>query len=225
MGQYPSAAKLINRIFDADLSYACVTNLCYEALCHGFYGVQVFPNMIGLCKKVLKDSDVKIISLITYPHGTFTAPQKAFEIQDALELGADEVEVCINCLHIRSGLWDKVREEMQVCRAAAGSHVLKFILEVEYLTPEQIRQCCQIAREEKVDFLVSSTGLYNTLDENKRDVPIPVTEEDIRLLRSAAGDQMGIIAQGNVDSPAMADALLAAGADYLAVEKPMHFIF
>jgi deoxyribose-phosphate aldolase len=77
---------------------------------HGFDGVQVFPNTVELCKKILVGSLVHIYALIAYPHGTFWGGQKADEIGEVLSLGAHGVEVCINCLNARSEDWDAVRE-------------------------------------------------------------------------------------------------------------------
>jgi deoxyribose-phosphate aldolase len=191
---------------------------------HGFEGVQVFPNTVELCKKVLAGSPVHIYALIAYPHGTFSGIQKADEIGEVLSLGAHGVEVCINCLNVRSEDWDAVREEMRQCRKAARGSILKYILEVEWLSDPQIVKCCEIALDEKVDCIVTSTGLYNTVDENKKDVPIKVTEKDIRLIKNVAGGGARIMAQGYIDSPVMADALVRAGADYLGIENTMPFV-
>jgi deoxyribose-phosphate aldolase len=191
---------------------------------HGFDGVQVFPNTVELCKKILAGSPVRIYALIAYPHGTFLGAQKAGEIEEILSLGAHGVEVCINCLNVRSEDWDAVREEMRQCRKAAGDSALKYILEVEWLSDPQIVKCCGIALDEKVDCIVTSTGLYNTVDGNKKDVPIRVTEKDIELIKSASGGGLGIMAQGYIDSPGMADMLVRAGADYLGIENTLPFI-
>jgi deoxyribose-phosphate aldolase len=112
---------------------------------------------------------------------------------------------------VRSEDWNAVREEMRLCRKAAGDSILKYILEVEWLSDSQIIKCCEIALEEKVDCLVTSTGLYNTVDENKNDIPIKAAEKDIKLIKSAAGSEIKIMAQGYIDSPKMADALLCGG--------------
>jgi deoxyribose-phosphate aldolase len=191
---------------------------------HGFDGVQVFPNTVELCGKILAGSPVHIYALIAYPHGTFLGIQKAGEIEEILSLGAHGVEVCINCLNVRSEDWDAVREEMRQCRKAAKGSMLKYILEVEWLNDTHIVKCCEIALDEKVDCIVTSTGLYNTVDEHKKDVPIKVTEKDIGLIKSATGGGIRIMAQGYIDSPAMADMLIHAGADYLGVENTLPFV-
>jgi deoxyribose-phosphate aldolase len=225
MEKYQFASRIINRIYDSDVSQKTVTNICYEALFHGFAGIEVFPNMTGLCRKILKNDRVKIFAVISYPHGTFLPEQKAVEIRDAVSLGADGVEVCINCLNVHSEEWGLVREEMKQAREAAGGKILNFIFEIEYLTDEQISKCCEIALEEKVDGVITSTGLYNTVDENKIDVPIYVTEDDIKKIKSIVGDNINITAQGYVDSREKADRLIKAGADFLGIEHISPFIY
>jgi deoxyribose-phosphate aldolase len=185
---------------------------------------EVFPNTVELCKKILAGNPVHIYALIAYPHGTFASIQKADEIGEVLSLGAHGIEVCINCLNVRSEDWDAVQEEMRQCRKAAGDSILKYILEVEWLSDLQIIKCCKIALDEKVDCIVTSTGLYNTVDEDKNDIPIKVSEKDIRLIKNTAGSGIRIMAQGYIDSPEMADALVHAGADYLGIENTLPFV-
>jgi deoxyribose-phosphate aldolase len=225
MEKYQFTDKIIGRIYDSDVSQKIVTNICYEALFHNFAGIEVFPNMAGLCRKIIKNNPVKIFAVISYPHGTFLPGQKAFEIRDAISLGADGVEVCINCLNVRSEEWGLVREEMKQAREAAGEKVLNFILEIEYLTDGQISRCCEIALEEKVNGVVTSTGLYNTVDENKIDVPIYVTEGDIKKIKNIVGGNIKITAQGYIDSRKKADQLVKAGADFLGIENIYPFIY
>jgi deoxyribose-phosphate aldolase len=224
MGKYRFCDKIVNRLYDADVPYTSVSKICYESLIYGFDGVQVFPNTIELCKKILRGSGVKVYALIAYPHGTFLAEQKAVEIEDAVSLGADGVEVCLNCLDARSENWDLIRKEMRQCRDAAKRGILKYILEIEWITDSQIKECCKIALEEKIDCIVTSTGLYNTVDENKNDIPILAGEKDIRLIKDAVGEKIKIMAQGYINNRKMADDLIRAGADYIGVEETMDFV-
>jgi deoxyribose-phosphate aldolase len=224
MGRYQYCDKIVSRIFDADVPYSSVTNICYESIVQGFHGVQVFPNTVELCEKILRDSKVKIYALIAFPHGTFLPDQKAREINDILPRGAGGVEVCINALDARSENWDAVREEMRQCRKAAGAAILKYILEIEWLTDAQIIKCCEIAVEEKIDGIVTSTGLYNTVDENKKDIPIYVTEKDIALIKGVTGSRVSVMAQGCIENPEMADRLIRSGADYLGIETTLPFV-
>ena len=216
--------RMISRIYDADIPYTAVSNQCYEAMRYNFEAVQVFPNMIGLCRHILKDSPVMVSALIAYPHGTFTAQQKAREIEECVALGATQLEVCLNCLHARSGQWEQVQEEMRAARRAAGKNRLLFVLEVEYLTQPQVQKCCKLAVGEKLDGIVTSTGLYSTVDANRQDVPIKATKQDIARIKQVVGDGLDVVAQGFIRSPEHAREMLEAGADCISSEKPIHVI-
>lgn len=207
--------KIINRIYDADVNYKNVSNVCYEAKEYGFIGVEVFPNMIELAKKTINGANINICATITYPHGTFTAEQKSFEIQDAISAGADEVEVCINNLNVRSENWELVEKEMRVIRESSKDKSVSIIIETEYLIDAHIVRCCEIAKKHKIDCIITSTGLYSTLDDNKNDVPIQTTVEEVKLIKGVVGNTVKIRAQGNIDSYQMAKELIDAGADMI----------
>ncbi|MTQ96870.1 deoxyribose-phosphate aldolase [Pseudoflavonifractor sp. BIOML-A6] len=210
------SARLIGRIFDADLRYACVTNLCYEAMYKGMHGVQVFPNMVPLCRKTLAGSGVKLGAVVTYPHGIFPPELKVFEAKDLVAAGADELVVAMNTIDLRSGRPEAVREEMAALRAAVPNTVVKFIIETEFMPDDCIVKAAELAVECGIDGLVTSTGLYNKLDAQKNDLPIQTTPEEVTLIKGVVGDRVSVQAQGNIATVAHARALLAAGADFLS---------
>ena len=224
MVKYQYADRIINRIYNSDVLFSNVTNICYESIVNGFFGVEVFPNMVELCSRIVRDTNVKILAVIAYPHGTFLAEQKKFEIMDAVSSGAHGVNVCINCLNVRSGEWDLLKEEMRCAREAAAGKILNFIIEMEYLTDEKIKKCCELAVKEKLDGIITSTGLYKTLDSNRNDVPVWITGKDVKKIKAAAGDNIKIIAQGYVDSREKIESLIKAGADFIGIENAIPLI-
>jgi deoxyribose-phosphate aldolase len=230
MFKYEYADKIINRIHNADVLYSNISNICYESIVNGFWGIEVFPNMVEHCKKIItgahvsQDSNVKILTLISYPHGTFLPEQKRFEIIDALSMGAHGVNVCINNLNVRSGEWKLIQEEMFLAREASQGKILSFNIEMEYLTDEQISRCCEIAVEAKLDGIITSTGLYNTLDKNKNDVPLWITEKDIKKIKAVTADNIKIIAQGYIDSKEKIESMVKTGADYVGIENVTQII-
>jgi deoxyribose-phosphate aldolase len=213
------AGKMESRIFDMNINYQTVTNLCYEAERFGFCAVQVFPCMVEMCRDTLRDEKVKINALISYPHGGFSIGQKAAEAGDAVKKGAKEVEVVMNTREAKSRNYDYIEKEMKaVVDAVDGKASVKFIIEIEVLTDEEATEVCKAAVRAGVDYIVTSTGLYNTLDKDKQDVPLYANEKDIKLIRSAVGDQVKIQAQGYISSAALAQKLLEAGADRITTE-------
>lgn len=210
--------KMGGRILESYYDYASVKNLVYEGLEFGLDCIQVFPNMLPKVQEVLEGRELDICAVITYPHGTFLPEQKAFEIKDALESGATQVEFVIHNINVRSGNWELVREEFQACRKAAGEHVLKAIVEVEWLTDEQIKRVSQLAIEEGVDRLTTSIGVYTMPDEKKNDVLIRCKPDDVKKIKAIVGEQVKVVAQGGINSVEMAEELLLAGADYISSE-------
>ncbi|MEX1307932.1 MAG: deoxyribose-phosphate aldolase [Eubacteriales bacterium] len=205
------------RIMESYFDYANVSNLVYEALDFDLECIQVFPNMIPQVKEVLNGRKLEICAVISYPHGTFTPEQKAFAIRDVISQGATQVEVAINNVNVRSGNWDKVRDEFKACREAAGGNVLKAIVEVEFLKDDMLKKVCELAVEEGIDRLSTSIGVYTKSCEGK-DVLIGVTVDDVKKMKPVCGEKVKIVAMGNIDSAEKCKAMLDAGADYISSE-------
>ena len=206
------------RILESYYDYANVSNLVYEALDFKFECIQVFPNMLKKVKRVLDGRQMNVCAVISYPHGTFLPEQKAFEIKDAIDAGATQMEFVIHNINVRSGKWGNVIEEFKACRKAAGSFVLKAILECEWLTEDMIKKVCKIAYEEGIDRLSTSIGVYTKPDKNRNDILIGVNPNDITTIKAVVEDKVKIVAQGGIDSPEKCEALLEAGADYISSE-------
>lgn len=208
--------RLENRVFDMDIPAAVVTNACYEAMVHHFLSVQIFPVMIEECRKVLENSEVKIAVLIDYPHGGFPPELKAFEIEDAKKRGAEIFNVCITNRNVKDQKWSQVDQELQILRRAAGKAELRIFLETEYLTTQEIKELCNHAAENRIDTVITSTGLYYKLDkEMQTEVPVKADLTEIRLLKESIKGRMKIMAQGFIDDAKFAQQVLEAGADYI----------
>ena len=217
------ASKIESRIFDININYQTVTNLCYEAIRFGFYSVQVFPSQVEMCKEVLEESQVKINALISYPHGGFTPEQKAMEALDAIERGADEVEVVMNTREAKSQNFDFIENEMKtVVDAVKGKGskdvTIKFIIEIECLTFDEIAETCKKAKLAEIDYIVTSTGLYSSLDKERNDVPLHADPLEVAFIKSLVRDNVKIQAQGYIKNYSHAVSLLGAGADRIATE-------
>ena len=207
-----------NRILESYFDYANVSNLVYEALDFGFESIQVFPNLLPKVEEVLNGREMDVCAVIAYPHGTFLPEQKAFEIKDALEAGATQVEFVVNNVDVRSGKWNLVRADFSACRKAAGDHVLKVIFECEWLTGDMIDQLCKIAIEEKIDRICTSIGVYTRPDKNKNDLLIGTKVEDVKRIKAVVGNQVKVVAQGGIKSVDACEKMLEAGADYISSE-------
>lgn len=190
---------------------ADIERLCREAREHGFAMVAINPAEVTRCKRLLEGSPVHVGAAIGFPLGQSTAEVKAYETRDALDRGADEIDMVINLRALQAGDETLVRGEIasmaRACRAAGA--VSKVILETCYLTDPQKMRVCQIAVDEGADFVKTSTGMGTA----------GATVADVALMRSAVGDRAGVKAAGGIRTLATALALIEAGATRLGTSN------
>lgn len=211
--------KVESRIFETTKTYDALKCLCYEAREFGFASVQVFPCMVSQAREMLEGYNVLINALISYPHGGFSIDQKAAEAKEVAQLGADMVEVVVNTREIKSHNYEYIYREMAAVKNAVCDEAkVKFNIEIESLTDEEVEQTCMMAVKAGIDYIATSTGLYHTLDEQKNDVPLVTSEREVMLLKAALKGKVLIQAEGNITHSAVAAKLLRAGADTVSSE-------
>src|SRR6266446_3392397 len=193
-----------------------IRRLCTEALEYGMAAVCIFPSYIPMARDLLRDSRVKIATVIAFPFGvTFTEIKEA-EMRSSAARGADEMDFVINIAALKSGEDKAVEDEMQQLTAKArtiGVHT-KFIIETAYLTDDEKVRACKIANRVKPDFMKTSTG-YG---------PSGATVEDVRLMRSNLLPEIQIKAAGGIRSHDEAMQLLKAGASRLGTSSGIKII-
>ena len=153
----------MNEYFDSTLLKAISTTsdiekLCSDAKNYKFKAVCINPCYVSLAKELLKDSDVKVCTVIGFPLGANTTYIKKEEVYDAINNGADEVDMVINVGALKEKRYDYVINEIKELRQASKDKVLKVIIETCYLTEEEIIKMTEICNETKVDFIKTSTG-------------------------------------------------------------------
>jgi len=200
-----SLAAMIDHTFlRAYGSPADLEQLCREARDYGFAMVAVNPAAVPLCKQLLAGSAVHVGAAIGFPLGQNTLATKAFETDDALAQGADEIDMVVNLRALQAGDRDLVRREIAAmvgsCRRAGA--VSKVILETCYLTDLQKRAVCELALAEGADFVKTSTGMGTA----------GATVEDVALMRSVVGERAGVKASGGIRTLETAVAMIRAGA-------------
>ena len=181
--------KLIdNTLLKADATKEQIIALCEESKKYDFKSVCINPDFISLAKKNLKGSDVLICTVIGFPLGSMTTKAKAFEAKDAIEEGADEIDMVINISALKDKNYEYVLNDIKAVREATKGHTLKVILECCLLTKEEIVKACELCVEAKADFVKTSTGfsLWGA------------KVEDVKLMRETVGPEMGVKAAGGV---------------------------
>jgi deoxyribose-phosphate aldolase len=164
------------------------------------------PSDVPLAAKLLAGSEVKVCTVIGFPHGTTDTNSKAFEAAEAVRNGAHEVDMVINIGWMLSGdlvaVEDDIRQVVNAARGVNDTACIKVILETAYLSKEQIVKACELSESAGADFVKTSTGF----------APEGATVENIALMRATVGDRLGVKASGGIRTLEQVEALVAAGA-------------
>jgi deoxyribose-phosphate aldolase len=205
-------AKTIDHtLLRPEATAADVEQLCREAAAYHFAAVCVFPHYVPMAASLLKGTDVKTCTVISFPYGADTQRVKALAADDAVRRGADEVDVVINISAFLSGEFGLVRDELSgVSRAARvrgvnvarGQVIVKAIIETCYLDEKLKRLACKICEQAGVDFVKTSTGVG----------PHGATVKDVELLRDCLDAHIGVKASGGIRTAADLESMVGAGA-------------
>ena len=175
-------------LLKADASKQAIINLCNEAKEYNFKSVCVNTCNIELCKKQLEGSDVLVCCVIGFPLGAMTTAAKVFETSNAIELGADEVDMVINIGRLKDKDYDYVTDEIRQIKKACKDKTLKVIIETCLLTDEEKIEACKCVLEAKADFVKTSTGFSTG----------GASFEDVKLMKDVVKDNCLIKAAGGV---------------------------
>jgi deoxyribose-phosphate aldolase len=187
-----------------------IIKVCAEAKEYKFASVCVNAYYTSLVRKELEGTDVKTCVVVGFPLGATTKEVKAFEAKQAIENGAQEIDMVINVGAVKSNKYDVVREDIKaVVEAAKGNALVKVILETCLLTDEEKVKVCQIAKEVGADFVKTSTGFSTG----------GATVHDIKLMRETVGKDMGVKASGAVRTTEDAKAVIEAGASRIGASS------
>jgi deoxyribose-phosphate aldolase len=181
-----------------------VEKLCDEARQYHFASVCVNPTYVPLCADLLKESEVKVCTVIGFPLGATTTAAKVCEAQDALKNGAEELDMVINIGALKAGNDQLVEKDIRAVAEAAhaGGAPLKVIIETVLLDEEEKVRACQIAKKAGADFVKTSTGFAGG----------GATVADVALMRRTVGPDLGVKASGGIHNYDEAMAMVAAGA-------------
>ena len=186
-----------------------ILKLCMEAKEYNFKSVCVNPCFISYAKKLLAGSDVLVCTVIGFPLGQNTTETKVFETVDAINKGADEVDMVINVIKLKDKDYDYVLNEIKAVRGHSEGKTLKVIIETCYLTAEEIEIASKLTKEAGADFVKTSTGFGTG----------GAKLEDVKLMRKTVGDNFGVKASGGVSSYKEAIEMIEAGATRLGTSK------
>jgi len=191
---------------------------CAEGLKYGFAAVVVNPVHIPIVAKVLQGSPVRVCSVLSFPFGLSPSAVKAHEANAVLAEGAQEIDMVMNFSALRSGEPDIVRNDIMAVVGEAKQFskgvVVKVILENCYLSEEQKIQACALAAEAGADYVKTSTGFGTG----------GATVEDVRLMRKAVGQNLGVKAAGGIRTLDQALGMVEAGANRIGTSASVSIV-
>lgn len=179
-----------------------IEQLCNEARQNRFASVCVNTSYVEQCSRLLKDSGVMVCTVVGFPLGAMSTDAKAFETRDAVNHGADEIDMVINVGKLQSGNFAYVCDDIRAVVKAAAGHTVKVILETAMLTDDEKIAACVMSKAAGADFVKTSTGFG----------PGGATPEDVALMRRIVGDQMGVKASGGIRDCPTAQQMIQSGA-------------
>ncbi|HEY9116194.1 MAG TPA: deoxyribose-phosphate aldolase, partial [Roseivirga sp.] len=187
-----------------------VDQLIYEAREHSFLGICVPPFWVKKAARELEHTDIQLVTVIGFPLGYNQTETKEFEIQRAIDQGANELDIVMNISAFKDGMpWVKVELAKCAHLIHEGGCLMKTIIETAYLSDEEIIRATRLCSEAGTDFVKTSTGFAGAGAEVKH----------IELMRQHAPSNVGIKASGGIKSWTDAKAMIAAGADRLGTSS------
>ena len=203
--------KMLNtKLFDhtilkADATREAVAKICEEAKEYGFMSVCVNSYYTAFVAEKLKDSDVKVCTVVGFPLGQMSTKAKAAETELAVKDGADEIDMVINVGALKDKEYDVVCNDIKEVKKACGQALLKVIIETCLLTDEETVKACELAKEAGADYVKTSTGFSTG----------GADAHDVELMRKTVGDSMGVKASGGIRDKETAEKMVKAGASRL----------
>ena len=182
--------------------------ICDEAIAYRTASVCIPPSFVARAKEYVQDS-MKICTVIGFPNGYSTTKVKVFETQDALQNGADEIDMVIDLGYVKEKNWGLILNEIKELKQCCDNKILKVSIETCLLTTEEKIKMCEIVTESGADFIKTSTG-FSTAG---------ATFEDIELFSKYVGENVRIKAAGGIHSLEDAKHFIELGAERLGTSR------
>lgn len=185
-----------------------IKKLCEEGVKYNVASVCIPPSFVKKAKDTYGDR-LKVCTVIGFPNGYNTTAVKVFETKDAVNNGADEIDMVINIGLVKAKEFDKVEDEIKQIKEACGGKLLKVIIETCLLTDEEKVKMCKIVTDAKADYIKTSTGFSTG----------GATIDDVILFRNNVGENVKIKAAGGIKSIDDAKRFIEEGASRLGTSK------
>lgn len=185
-----------------------IKQICDDAIDYGTASVCIPASYVKRVKEYVKDS-MAVCTVIGFPNGYSTTAVKEFETKDAINNGADEIDMVINLGDLKNGQYNLIEEEIRTLKAACGNHILKVIIETCLLKKEEIIKMCEVVTNAGADYIKTSTGFSKA----------GATFEDVELFAKHVGKDVKIKAAGGISSFDDAEKFIELGASRLGTSR------
>lgn len=208
------ASMIDHTLLAPDATEEKIKQLCLEAKQYGFASVCVHPTWVEYCKHLLQDTNVKVCTVIGFPLGATTSETKAFETKNAVENGADEIDMVMNIGLLKARDYERVKQDIEQVVQAANGRLVKVIIETCLLTDSEKEKACRLAVEAGAHFVKTSTGFSTG----------GATVEDVKLMRNIVGSEIGVKASGGIKSFSDMKKMVEAGANRIGSSSGVKII-
>ena len=185
-----------------------IRQICDDAISYGTASVCIPPSYVKQVKEYVQDR-IAVCTVIGFPNGYMTTKTKAFETNDALENGADEIDMVINLGWVKDKKYDCIEDEIRILKKECGEKILKVIIETCLLTEEEKIRMCETVTRAGADYIKTSTGFSKA----------GAAFEDIELFSKHIGTNVKMKAAGGISSFEDAEKFLELGADRLGTSR------
>lgn len=200
--------KCDHTLLRVDCTSEEIRALCDQAIKYHCASVCIPPCHVAGAKRYV-GGRMKICTVIGFPNGYMTSAAKAFEAQDAVRNGADEIDMVINLSMVKDACWDAVAADISAVREATRGHILKVIIECCLLTEEEKVKMCEIVSNCGADYIKTSTGFSKG----------GATREDVALMRANCPERVKVKAAGGISSLQDAEDFITLGAERLGTSR------
>lgn len=190
-----------------------IKKICDDGIKYKVASACIPASYVKMAKEYVENK-LKICTVIGFPNGYSTTKAKIFETEDAINNGADEIDMVINIGILKDGLFDKVENEIQEIKFACGDKILKVIIETCLLTEAEKIKMCELVTNAKADFIKTSTGFSTG----------GATFDDIKLFKKHIGENVKIKAAGGIKTLEDARKFINLGASRLGTSRIIKLI-
>lgn len=201
-------SKVDHTLLAQAATWSEIKTICDDAIKYGTASVCIPPSYVKKAREYVGDS-MCVCTVIGFPNGYNTTETKVFETKNALENGADEIDMVINIGALRDKDYDFILTEIKALKEACGSHILKVIIETCLLTDEEKITMCRLVTEAGADYIKTSTGFSTS----------GATFDDVKLFAENVGPDVKIKAAGGISSFDDGKTFIELGASRLGTSR------